>query len=260
MKHSALHGDQGSTVNIADPKTGMFLDLSFAPGQMHRTLHVIMNGRLHTVYARLVKIETNDENDLVLAIRAPAAASDAPPVNAKAPPHPATVLRPEHQTRAAREALRNAPHPATVVPPRLSATQPLPPTPAAVEAMRANERGERNRGLVPDWEGATEPVFSDADNAAFEQEKQARTAQRQAEDQGLQGLEPEFIDEDGNGPPPAGTHGATESGPDGQPMGVGAPAGEGALGTPPPPPPPPQRPAAPDPKAAKSGPKGSGRK
>lgn len=128
MKHSDIHAGSGTVVSIQDPATGMYLDLTYAPGQTHRVLHVMMNGKLLTAYARLIKLDAEGDEDLVLSVRAPSAPSDTPPVAVNPKPHPATVLRPSEETRAGREAVRsesgnkvqptpNAPskvHPATV--------------------------------------------------------------------------------------------------------------------------------------------------
>lgn len=169
MKHSDIHAGSGTVASVQDPSTGMYLDLSFAPGQTHRTLHVMLNGELRTAYARLIKIETDGPDDLVLSLRVPGAPSDAPPVNKNKKPHPATVLRPEEETRAGREAVRsegpktpkakteNAPHPATV-------QSPEDVTRAANEALRVNRPPQNEVARIQkeqeDAIQAMEPVMS----------------------------------------------------------------------------------------------------
>jgi hypothetical protein len=170
MKHSDMHNGSGTVVSINDPSTGMYLDLSFAPGQTHRPLHVMMNGKLHTAYVRLIKLDTDAADDLIVSLRVPNAPSDAPPVVKNAKPHPATVLAPGDETRSAKEALRSegqvkrqpvpptTKHPATIL-------RPEDVTRAANEALRVNKtpQAEAER-LVQEREEqiqALEPVMSD---------------------------------------------------------------------------------------------------
>lgn len=165
MKHSDIHGGSGTVVSVQDPSTGMYLDLSFAPGQTHRPLQVMLNGAMRTAYARLIKIETEGPDDLVLSLRVPGTASDAPPVDKNKKPHPATVLRPDEETRAGREAIRaegqkstvKQPHPATVQTPEEV-------TRAANEALRVNRPPQKEVARIQKEQEETlqamEPVMS----------------------------------------------------------------------------------------------------
>ena len=142
MQHSAIIGTSGTVIQIVDPSTGMYLDVTFHPGQTHHALRVLMNGKQYVAHLRLTRIETSDEDDVVASLRVPAAPSDAPPVRSAAP-HPATVLKPEDRTRAGVEGARanpikpssearpNTPHPATVL-------RPEDRTRAAMEAARVD--------------------------------------------------------------------------------------------------------------------------
>ena len=141
MKHSDIHAGSGTVVSINDPATGMYLDLAFEPGQTHRVLHVMLNGKLRSAYTRLIKVDSDGPDDLVVSFRAPSAPSDAPATNKNPKPHPATVLHPGNETRAGREALRaegqkkaadqatGDKHPATVLKPEEA-------TRAAMEALQ----------------------------------------------------------------------------------------------------------------------------
>lgn len=165
MKHSDIHAGSGTVVSVHDPSTGMYLDLAFAPGQTHRALHVMFNGELRTAHARLIKTETEGPDDLVLSLRVPGAPSDAPPFNPNKKPHPATLLKPEEETRAGREAVRvegkkaadKAPHPATVQSPEEM-------TRAANEALRVNRPPNKEVARIQkeqeDALQAMEPVMS----------------------------------------------------------------------------------------------------
>jgi hypothetical protein len=146
MKHSDIVITSGTVIQIIDPNTGMYLDVTFHPGQTHHALRVIMNGKQYVAYLRLIRIETDDEQDIVVTLRVPAAPSDEPPVRKDVAPHPATVLKPQERTRAAIEAVRanplpartvtavdpNAPHPATVL-------RPEEVTRAGIEAIRVSD-------------------------------------------------------------------------------------------------------------------------
>jgi hypothetical protein len=117
MRHSEIVATSGTVVQLIDPTTGMYMDVTFHPGQTHHALRVMMNGKQFVAHLRLTKIETDDEQDVVATLRVPAAPSDAPPVRKDAAPHPATVLKPQDRTRAGVEGARTnplaAPHPAT---------------------------------------------------------------------------------------------------------------------------------------------------
>lgn len=153
MRHSVLARESGTVIQIIDPTTGMYLDVSFQPGQTHHALRVMMHGKQYTAYLRLTPIETAEEHDIVATFRVPSAPSDQPEVRKNAQPHPATVLRPEDRTRAGIEGARanplevqhpatrvnpNAPHPATVL-----KTEDI--TRAAKEAVRVSDTAPQTR-------------------------------------------------------------------------------------------------------------------
>lgn len=153
MRHSEIVGTSGTVINISDPTTGMYMDVTFHPGQTHHALRVMMNGKQYVAHLRLTRIETDDEHDVVATLRVPAAPSDAPPVRKDAALHPATVLKPQDRTRAGVEGARanplaaphpatvpnpNAPHPATVL--RCEDT-----TRAAMEAIRVSDTKPQTR-------------------------------------------------------------------------------------------------------------------
>lgn len=167
MKHSEIHAGSGTVISINDPQTGMYLDLSFAPGQTHRALHVMLHGKLHTAYARLIKIDADSQHDLVLSLRAPGAPSDAPPTAKNAKPHPATLLAPGDETRSAKEALRSEGQKKAPAqpPPSATALKPEDVTRAALEAMRVDRtpkaEAQRLQQEREDQLAAMEPVMSD---------------------------------------------------------------------------------------------------
>jgi len=181
MRHSQLLQGSGTTINLQDPKTGMYMDLTFDPGQTHYPLRVLMNGVLHTVFFRLQPIDVDAEADLVASMRVPAGPSDQPPPRPPAPPHPATVLKPEDRTRAALEGARvkaREPHPATV-------QAPDEVTRAAREALRdpATRRAQLAALVAAEAKAAQqreEPVMSDEElvamreQVAAQQQKNAR--------------------------------------------------------------------------------------
>jgi len=181
MRHSALLQGSGTTVNVHDPKTGMYMDLNFEPGQTHYPLRVLMNGVTHTVFFRLQRIEVDSEEDIVASLRVPASPSDQPPPRLNVQPHPATVLKPEDRTRAAVEGARAnplPPHPATVQTPNDI-------TRAAREALRDPaarriQTAERVAAEVKADRLREEPVMSDEElvdlreRVAAQQQKNAR--------------------------------------------------------------------------------------
>lgn len=174
MRHSEIAGTSGTVISITDPATGMYMDVSFLPGQTHHALRVMMNGKQYVAHLRLTKIETDDEHDVVATLRVPAAPSDAPPVRQNAAPHPATVLKPQDRTRAGVEGARanplTPPHPATVPNPNAphSATvqRREDVTRAALEAARVSDAKPQTRA-----ERAAQEVQRAAVEAEIEREK-----------------------------------------------------------------------------------------
>lgn len=174
MRHSEIVATSGTVVQLIDPTTGMYMDVTFHPGQTHHALRVMMNGKQFVAHLRLTKIETDDEQDVVATLRVPAAPSDAPPVRKDAAPHPATVLKPQDRTRAGVEGARAnplaAPHPATV--PNPNAPHPATVlrredvTRAGLEAIRVSDAKPQTRA-----ERAAQQTARAAVEAEIEREK-----------------------------------------------------------------------------------------
>lgn len=94
--HSANHAGSGSTVIIRDPSTGMWINLTYGPGQMEKSIIVEMNGKVYSVKARLRPVHGDlGDDDLefyLTASQVPYAAS-GPAEKAQSPkPHPATTV------------------------------------------------------------------------------------------------------------------------------------------------------------------------
>lgn len=109
--HSANHQGSGSVIILRDPSTGMAVNLSFAPGQMTKTVQVEMNGRTYVAKAELRQLPGSPPNgeDLAFGLIVNnlfeyGGADTTRPM--KAAPHPATVLTSKEETAAAKEALR----------------------------------------------------------------------------------------------------------------------------------------------------------
>jgi hypothetical protein len=192
MRHSDIHAGSGTVVNVQDPSTGMYLDLSFAPGQTHRALQVMLNGKLHVAYARLIKIEGDTAEDLILSLRVPSAPSDAPPVVKDPKPHPATVLASGQETRAGREAARQD-DPSVRPAPSATEIKPEDVTRAAKEAMRdrrlTDQEVERLNNEREASMQALEPIMSSEELADMygeaKERRQARARQQGSEAPGL---------------------------------------------------------------------------